>query len=48
MCYCAPVLTEIFRDVPDDKEEERAEVKQTAQLMRVHRNLAHPSNRLFA
>ena len=42
-----PALTEILRDVPDTAEDERAEAKQMAQLMRVHRNLGHPSNRLY-
>ena len=38
---------QIFRETPDAKEDERVEAKQMAQLMRVHRNLGHPSNKLY-
>ena len=46
MEFIGPALTEIFRKTPDGQEDERAEAKQQAQLMRVHRNLGHPSNKL--
>ena len=41
-----PVVNELFRDVPDD-DEGNAERSSEQRLMRVHRNLGHPSNRLL-
>ena len=41
-----PVVNELFRDVPDD-DEGSAERTSEQRLMRVHRNLGHPSNRLL-
>ena len=39
-----PVVPDLFKDIPEE-EEGSAEESQMNRLMRVHRNLGHPSNR---
>ena len=41
-----PVVSDLLRDIPDD-DEGGAERSSEQRLMRVHRNLGHPSNRLL-
>ena len=41
-----PVISDLLRDIPDD-DEGGAERSSEQRLMRVHRNLGHPSNRLL-
>ena len=41
-----PVISELLRDIPED-DEGGAERSSEQRLMRVHRNLGHPSNRLL-
>ena len=42
-----PAVAEIMRDIPEDDEGEKEE-EAMQRLMRVHKNLGHPSNRLLA
>ena len=41
-----PVISDLLRDIPDD-DGGGAEISSEQRLMRVHRNLGHPSNRLL-
>ena len=41
-----PVVSDLLRDIPED-DEGGAERSAEQRLMRVHRNLGHPSNRLL-
>ena len=41
-----PVISDLLRDIPDD-DEGGAERSSEQRLLRVHRNLGHPSNRLL-
>ena len=43
---CYPIVSELQKDIPDDDEGDM-EQRQRNRLMRVHRNLGHPSNRLL-
>ena len=42
-----PVVADVMRDIPEDDEGDQ-EQSSLQRLMRVHRNLGHPSNRLLA
>ena len=42
-----PAVAEIMQDIPEDDEGDR-EQRVQQRLMRLHKNLGHPSNRLFA
>ena len=41
-----PVIHQLMKDIPDDDEGD-VEKSSEQRLMRVHRNLGHPSNRLL-
>ena len=41
-----PAGAEVMRDIPDD-DEGAADMSSQQRIMRVHRNLGHPSNRLL-